>query len=223
MIRAFFAAILFSIVSVLSAATIEEGKQYQLVEPPILVTTAENEIEVIDFFSYGCPHCASLAPYITAWEATKPVNVVVKKVPIEFQATWEVYAKLYYTAAALNVADKVEQPLFAAVQKGEDLTDLEVAGKIFAEQGVDIEKFKSTFNSFSVNTALNQGRFITKQYKVSRIPLLIVDGRYQTSLSSAAGPQGVIDTLNFLIAKVEEQRKAKKESSATSAVTTPAP
>lgn len=212
MIRAIFCALFFSIFSIANAVTVEEGKHYKLIEPPLLVSTADDQIEVIDFFSYGCPHCATLAPYITAWEATKPANVVVKKVPVEFQPAWENFAKLYYTAAVLKVADKVEQPLFTAVQSGQDLSDLDTAAKIFTTQGVDAEKFKSTYNSFSVNTALNQGRLIAKQYKVSRIPLVVIDGRYETNLSSAGSPQALIDTINFLIAKVEEQRKIKTAS-----------
>ena len=214
MIRTALFAILFSVFGIANAATIEEGKQYTLIEPPVLVNAPENQIQVIDFFSFGCPHCATLAPTFAEWEKNKPANVVVKKVPVEFTPAWENYAKLYYTAVALGVADKLEQPLFNAVQSGKDLTNLDEAAKVFAEQNIDAEKFKSTYNSFSVNTALNQGRFEVKQYKVTRVPLVVVDGRYQTTLANAGGPQGLVDTVNFLIAKVEEQRKSKATEAA---------
>jgi thiol:disulfide interchange protein DsbA len=207
MIRAAFLAILFSVFGIANATTIEEGKQYTLIEPPKLVSTTDNQIEVIDFFSYGCPHCATLAPAFAAWEKTKPANVVVKKVPVEFAAGWDTYAKLYYTAVALGVDDKIDTALFTAVRSGKDLKNLDEAAKIFAEQKIDADKFKSTFNSFTVATAANQGKLIVADYKVSRIPLVVVDGRYQTTLANAGSPQGLIDTLNALIAKVEERRK----------------
>lgn len=188
-------------------AAIEQGKQYTLIEPAVMVTTPNNEVEVIEFFSYGCPHCATLEPYFADWARKQPKNVIVKKVPVEFNPAWEVYAKLYYTAEALKVTDKMNKPLFDAIQKNVNVKDENVAAKLFADHGVDPAKFKETYHSFSVNTALNQGRFLAKQYKITKVPQIIVDGRYRTDMTMTAGPQGLVKALDELVVKAKQQRQ----------------
>ena len=214
MLRKTLGALLLCFIGILNAATLEPGKQYTLIEPPILVNTTDNQVEVIEFFSYGCPHCASLEPAFTAWAAKQPKNVIVKKVPVEFNPTWESYAKLYYTAQTLNIADKMSPIIFDAVKKGTDLKNEDEAAKLFATQGIDASTFKSTYNSFTVNTALNQGRFLSKQYKIAKVPTVIVDGRYETNMSSAGGPQGLVTVLDDLVAKASELRKTSTPATA---------
>ena len=43
-----------------ATSTLEEGKQYQVIQPSVLVNEEKGKVLVIEFFSYGCPHCASL-------------------------------------------------------------------------------------------------------------------------------------------------------------------
>lgn len=216
MLRLSLFAILVTITSALYATSINQDEQYKLIQPPILTDETNNKIEVIEFFSYGCPHCSSLEPYFNAWESSKPQNVVVTKVPVTFdREQWETYARIYYAAEALGVADKVSGPLFNAVHiKRQNLEDPAVVEQIFVEQGVDAEKFKSVYkaDSFSLNTKVNQADALTKQYKVTRIPLVVVAGRYETTPSMTGGPQGIKDTLNFLIKKVEEQRSTTNKT-----------
>jgi protein dithiol oxidoreductase (disulfide-forming) len=197
---------LLSIIGI-GCAAVEEGKQYKLIEPAVIVHTPNNEVEVIEFFSYGCPHCATLAPYFSEWEAKKPNYVVVKKVPVEFNSKWESYAKLYYTAESLKVTDKMDKVIFDAIQKGTDVSNEEVAADLFAQNGVDPDVFKKTYNSFSVNTALNQGRFLAQQYKIMQVPQVIVDGRYKTDMSMTGGPQGIGSTLDVLVEKANALRQ----------------
>ena len=74
------------------------GVNYQAVLPAQPVSTTPGQIEVIDFFWYGCPHCNALEPYLEAWERSKPANVVLKRVPAILQPEWEPAARAYYTA-----------------------------------------------------------------------------------------------------------------------------
>ena len=47
-------------------AELVEGKNYVRMQNPHPVETGK-QIEVIEFFSYGCPHCAALEPYLDTW------------------------------------------------------------------------------------------------------------------------------------------------------------
>ena len=54
--------------SVAGAAEVVEGKDYVRLKNAQPVETGK-KIEVIEFFSYGCPHCNDLEPILDAWIA----------------------------------------------------------------------------------------------------------------------------------------------------------
>jgi thiol:disulfide interchange protein DsbA len=65
------------------------GKDYTPISPAQPTDDAA-KVEVLEFFSYGCPHCADFNPLVTAWAAKLPADVVFKKVPITFgRGAWE--------------------------------------------------------------------------------------------------------------------------------------
>src|SRR5881392_564246 len=51
-----------------------EGTDYRKIEPP-QPTDSPGKIEVIEFFSYMCPHCKEFYPLVSTWEAKLPKNV----------------------------------------------------------------------------------------------------------------------------------------------------
>ena len=77
-----------------------EGSDYKKLEPP-LPTDSPGKIEVIEFFSYGCPHCNAFHPLISAWAAKLPKDVVFKRVPVSFnRPQWINLARAYYALQA---------------------------------------------------------------------------------------------------------------------------
>ena len=50
-----------------SAQELQPGKDYGVVTPP-QKTDDPSKIVVIEFFSYGCPHCNAFNPSLTLWE-----------------------------------------------------------------------------------------------------------------------------------------------------------
>ena len=87
-------------------AQLTEGKNYARIANPQPVETGK-KIEVIEFFSYGCPHCAELEPHLDAWLAKLPPDVAFRRVPVMFQQRWMPLAKIYYTLDALGVETKL--------------------------------------------------------------------------------------------------------------------
>src|SRR3981081_4801314 len=57
-----------------------EGTDHRRIEPP-QPTTTPGKIEVIEFFSYMCPHCKEFYPLVSTWAAQLPKNVVFRRVP----------------------------------------------------------------------------------------------------------------------------------------------
>src|SRR6187455_872762 len=80
----------------IASAQSGEGREYVRLKQPVPVETGK-KIEVIEFFSYGCPHCAELEPHLDAWLAKLPQDVAFRRVPVMFQQRWTPLAKIYYT------------------------------------------------------------------------------------------------------------------------------
>jgi protein-disulfide isomerase len=75
-----------------ASAQLVEGKNYDRIKNP-QPTESGNKIEVIEFFSYGCPHCAELEPFLETWLAKLPPDVAFRRVPVMFQDRWIPLAK----------------------------------------------------------------------------------------------------------------------------------
>ena len=91
-----------------------EGTNYMRLKSPQPVETGKN-IEVIEFFSYGCPHCGELEPHLQTWLKSKPADVTFRRVPVMFQPRWENLARVYYTLDALGEESKLSPEVFAAI------------------------------------------------------------------------------------------------------------
>ena len=52
----------------------QEGTQFSRVEPPV-PPAATGKIEVLEFFSYACPHCNAFEPSVEAWSKKLPADV----------------------------------------------------------------------------------------------------------------------------------------------------
>src|SRR5215210_8275536 len=69
------------------------GKDFQPINPPQPTETG-NKIEVIEFFSYACPHCHTLESPLNAWLKRKPADVEFRRVPVIFNDSWTPFAQI---------------------------------------------------------------------------------------------------------------------------------
>jgi thiol:disulfide interchange protein DsbA len=182
-LRLVTAAACLSIIAGGAAAQGAPGKEYQLVNPP-QPTSSPGKVEVIEFFSYACPHCHSLQPPLAAWLKRKPADVDFKRVPAVFQDSWLPFARLYYTLEALGLVDKLHHEVFAAVHTQKlKLQEPKVLFDWAASKGADRQKFIDTYNSFSVQSLTQRAKEITPRYNVPFTPALVIDGKYLTGPS----------------------------------------
>jgi thiol:disulfide interchange protein DsbA len=198
--------------AVLAAATaFQEGMQYTLIQPQPPVREGD-EVEVIEFFWYGCPHCNSLEPHMKSWLANKPDHVRFERIPAPFQGKAELHAKTFYALQLMGELDRLHDELFHALSERKLKLDTQPAMEAFlAEQGVDVEKFASNLDSFAVNSQLNRARVLAQRYGLRGVPSLIVDGRYKSGkgFSSYADFTELVD---FLAAKVVKERQGAASS-----------
>ena len=164
-----------------------EGRDYTRIDPP-QPTTAVGKVEVLEFFSYGCPHCNAVEPALQAWVRTLPADVAFKRVPVPFLFNAENFQRLYYALETMGLVDAMQAKVFAAVRveklrldKSEDIA------AFVAKNGGDSMKFLAAFKSFSVATSVARAKKMVADYKVDSVPTLTIQGRYMTSPAQAGG------------------------------------
>lgn len=177
------------------------GATYELLSPP-QPTQSDGKIEVVEMFWYGCPHCYHFEPALEAWLKHKPDDVMFRRVPALFNEQWVVHARAYYAAEALGVLEKLHQPLFDAIHKdGKHIMDEESIIKFAASQGIDEQQFREAYDSFGVDKKVRQAMMATRDYGITGVPSLIVNGKYRTSPSLAGGTDNVLKVIDTLVAK----------------------
>lgn len=188
-----------------SASHAQSGQQYVPVNPPQPSDTP-GKVEVLEFFAYTCPHCAAIEPMVAEWAKTKPEDVVLKQVPIAFNASMKPLQQLFYTLQTLNRPDLHAKVFSAMHVERKRLFDKKAMGDWAAEQGVDRAKFDSIFDSFSVDTQVQRADQLVKAYKIEGTPTFAVGGKFITSPTLAGNSyEGALQEINRLIPMARQQ------------------
>lgn len=185
-------------------AAVTAGTEYRVIDPPQHVD-ATGKIEVLEFFSYGCPHCNEFYPLVSAWVAKAPKDIVFKRVATGLGRTaWTNLAKTYYALESTGDLTRLDGPLFHAIhEERKPLFDEKSISEWVGQHGVDAVKFNTAFESFGVNTKTNQAEEMIETYKIDGVPALAVDGKYLILGSSF---EQMLTNLDAVIAKVRADR-----------------
>ncbi len=192
-------------VSLWSMATIAmplafiEGVHYQATSK-VQPTSDENIIEVVELFSYSCPHCFRLDPQIAEWKKTLPANVKFVHVPAIFRDSWLQLAKVFYAAEATGDLEKLHPLIFNAihVEKKRLTTETELLDFV-AEQGIDRDAFEKIMNSFSVKSKVKKALVMSQTSGITGVPSMIVNGKYRTDATAAGSAESIFGVVDFLI------------------------
>jgi thiol:disulfide interchange protein DsbA len=190
----------------LYAAPPTEGTAYRKIDPA-QHTGSPGNIEVLEFFSYGCPHCYEFYPLVTTWAAKLPKDVVFKRVAAGLGRTaWTNLAKTYYALETTGDLARVDGQLFHAIhEEHAPLFDEKAISQWVAQHRVDAAKFNTAFESFGVNTKANQADDMVENYKVDGVPTLTVDGKYVVLGNSF---EQILQNADAVIAMVRAEKAA---------------
>jgi thiol:disulfide interchange protein DsbA len=195
------------------AAALVEGRDWKAITPA-QPGEDQHRIEVIEFFSYGCPHCRHLHPLVTAWSKDLPEDVALTRVPVSFgRAAWANLVRLYYALELTGELTRLDEAVFEALHV--QRTRLYTKDQIFAwvkGQGVDAEAFADAFDSFAVQMRLNRSDQLVRNYRVDAVPLLTVDGRYAVV---GQATQGYADLLVIADGLIEQARSRRAATAAS--------
>ncbi len=181
-------------------ASSQDNDGYKRLSKPQPTSTAEDKVEVVEIFWYGCPHCYDFEPHLEEWLENKPDNVEFVRMPAVFRQDWLPHAKAYYTAKELDAVDSIHGALFAAIhEQGKRLASEAELKEFFVAQGIDADAFTKAYNSQSVESQIQRSLAMLRRYEVTGVPAVIVNGKYQTSGPMAGTYEGMIRVMNDLI------------------------
>ena len=181
-----------------------EGKDFVLLEPPQPVTQP-GKVEVMEFFTYACPHCSAFEPTLEEWAKQLPPDVVLRRVPVFFLPNAENFARTYFTLESMKLVDSMQRKIFFAVHVDKQRLDKpEDIAALVAKNGGDGAKFLAVFKSFSVATAVARAKKTVADYKVESVPAIVVQGRYVTSPAQAGGQQQTVAVVDQLIQRARK-------------------
>ena len=210
------AAYTFALVSLLALALpaqaqLAAGVDFAEIKPPLQVDNPA-KIEVVEFFSYACPHCNDLNPIVKKWAAKLPADVAFKRIPVSFNSPfYQLMAKLFYTLESLGEIEKLDAAAFDAIHvKGLKLIDEKSVQEWAVSQGVDAKKFSDAFKSFSVDSNVKRADQLSRAAKIPGVPALVVDGRYLVVGKNVKNHDELLALTEKVIDKVRGERTAKK-------------
>ena len=182
-----------------------EGQHFTKLTTAQGTSSAPDVIEVAEVFWYGCPHCYNFEPYIDRWTPSLPDDVRFIRLPVMWNPTNQMHARIFYTAEALKKLDDMHSEIFKEMHINRKmLTSEDEIRAFFARFGVSEDDFNNTFRSFPVESSLKRARNLTvERYRVQSVPLLVVNGKY---LTTGPGVKNFDDMLAVTEELIERER-----------------
>lgn len=189
-------------------AELKQGRDYDLINPP--QTTEKGKVEVLEFFSYMCPHCDHIDPVVAKWQKTLAKDVQFQRVPVIFRPQWEAPARLYYTLDALGELDKFHSAAFAAIHReNTDLTSEAGVTNWAVKKGIERKKFTDTYNSFAVQSKAQGSKQKQGAYGIPGVPAFVVAGKYRTPDNYPGSFDEMLKLVDELVVKARAEQGRK--------------
>lgn len=191
------------------AAGIDPTGKYDQIKPP-QPTDTPDKVEVVEVFSYACPHCFTFLPYMEKYEESKPDYVAVRHMPAVFRPSWVPPARAFYTAQVLGIEKQMHRAIFEAIHVHKQPMDTrEDVMKFFESKGVSKTDFDKAYDSFAVETLIRKSQVMQQRYGIRGTPSVVVNGKYRVSGTLAGPPEGVIQVTEALAEREHAEMKAQ--------------
>jgi thiol:disulfide interchange protein DsbA len=160
-----------------SAAQFSDGAQYVTLDKPVT-----GEPQVLEFFSFYCPHCYQFEQVYHVSENVKkalPAGTKMTKYHVEFLGPLgKQLTQAWAVAMALGVEDKVSPLMFEAVQKTQTVQTPEDIRNVFVKAGVTAADYDAAWNSFVVKSLVVQQEKAAEDLQLRGVPAVFVNGKY---------------------------------------------
>ncbi|AIN18643.1 MULTISPECIES: thiol:disulfide interchange protein DsbA [Yersinia] len=160
-----------------SAAQFTDGTQYQTLNKPLT-----GEPQVLEFFSFYCPHCYQFEEVYHVPQAVKkalPEGTKMTRYHVDFLGPLgKELTQAWAVAMALGVEEKVTPLMFEGVQKTQTVQTPGDIRNVFIKAGVSGEDYDAALNSFVVKSLVVQQQKAAEDLQLRGVPAMFVNGKY---------------------------------------------
>lgn len=187
-----------------------QDRDFGVIDPAQPVASA-GQIEVIEFFWFGCPHCADMHRHVQAWRQRQAADVKFVPRPAVFKPDWQPAARLHHALALLGELDRTTGALFEAVQlDGIDLAREDAVLDWAAAQGVARTRLADALRAPEVQAQPDASLDWPQAYQLRGVPAFVVDGRYLTSNGYTGSARDTLAVLDQLVQRTRDARAARR-------------
>lgn len=185
------------------ASRFQQGVNYNPLVPAQPTSVSPGQVEAVEVFWYGCPHCFALDPSIESWRKSgKAAYVQFLRVPAMWNDTLKIHARLFYTVEALGKLDELHTLIFREIHtNGDQLNTTDKIVAFLKEHGVTADEYQKASTSFAVEAKLRRADELNRRYKVQGVPLMVINGKYTADVGSAGGNQQLLQLVDELAAR----------------------
>ncbi|MDO6692943.1 thiol:disulfide interchange protein DsbA/DsbL [Aliiglaciecola sp. 3_MG-2023] len=163
----------------------KEGTHYQIISD-----TASEQPEVLEFFSFWCPHCYNFEPIVEQIKLKIDKDVTFKKVHVNFMRftspqVQDAATKALLIGRTMDKEEEMNSAIFSYIHLQRQLiTGIPELRNIFLAKGIDSDEFDKMESSFQINNLLKQNNQTIETYRehLSGVPNFIVNGKYQAQV-----------------------------------------
>jgi thiol:disulfide interchange protein DsbA len=183
----------FACLALTTLVTTHAAPSVSLLDQYFTIAHPETEVntsaEIIEFFSYGCSHCADFQPAMSDLKSRLPGSVRLRLVPVIFNPRWEAFSRAFYAAEILGISEQSHQALFDRLSRQHTSMDSlpELATQFYRHYGVDPVRFVAVANSAAVSRKLSEAYRLAIVFGVDRTPTLTINGKYRVVLNEKSG------------------------------------
>jgi thiol:disulfide interchange protein DsbA len=189
----------------------QEGVNYTRLVPGQPTSVPAGQVEVLEFFWYGCPHCYAIDPMVESWKKTKPAFISFSRVPVMWSEGHRSTARLFYTLESLGKLDQLHGEVFKeihvngnpliAADPNDTAGALQVEATFLKKFGISEDAFKKASQSFAVETALQRADQLVLRYRIEGVPTFVVNGKYVADVRTAGSPERLLSLVDDLAAQ----------------------
>ena len=179
------------------------GTDYFVLQAPVPLWSTAPKMEIAEVFSYRCIHCAEFQPKVNTWHKRMPADARWEYVPGVFGGSWDDFARAFFAAEVLGVRERTHDDVFHGVFVDKYVTSgsVDEIATMYARWGVNKAQFLDTMQSFGVTAKLNRAKQFAVQSGVDATPTIIVAGKYRVAVTQDRGFDGMLSTVEWLLAR----------------------
>lgn len=186
---------------------LQEGQDY-IKTPTKEVVVESKKPVVVEFFWYGCGHCFAMKPMSKELFKKYDKKIVSLSYPAAFE-NWKSGAQIYFTLEQMGVLSQMHDKVFEEihVNKSNILKKDDDRNRFLKANGIDVEKFNSSYNSFSVTNKVTKATKIVTDLKIESTPSYVIyykGSNYQVSPSMTKSYEKTIQVLDVIISTLSK-------------------